>query len=110
MLCCHCVNRRRLLAQHKKIKLIKWCVESKPENKLDTILWRNGYVTFGKKIIAPRVDNKIIQWLSNGFYCATVKKERNTQAILGKLFFYIPSYSIGIWKALRGTLVDIERT
>ena len=94
----------------KKIKLIKWCVESKPENKLDTILWRNGYVTFGKKIIAPRVDNKIIQWLSNGFYCATVKKERNTQAILGKLFFYIPSYSIGIWKALRGTLVDIERT
>ena len=94
----------------KKIKLIKWCIESKPENKLDTILWRNGYVTFGKKIIAPRVDNKIIQWLSNGFYCATVKKEKNTQAILGKLFFYIPSYSIGIWKALRGTLVDIKRT
>ena len=94
----------------KKLKLIKWCIEAKPENKLDTKLWRNGYVVFGKNVIAPKIDNKIIQWLSNGFYCATVQKETNLQAVLGKLFFYIPSYSIGLWKALRGNLVDIERT
>ncbi len=94
----------------KKLKLIKWCIEAKPENKLDTKLWRNGYVVFGKNVIAPKINNKIIQWLSNGFYCATVQKETNLQAILGKLFFYVPSYSIGLWKALRGNLVDIERT
>ena len=94
----------------KKLKLIKWCIEAKPENKLDTKLWRNGYVVFGKNVIAPKINNKIIQWLSNGFYCATVQKKINLQAVLGKLFFYIPSYSIGLWKALRGNLVDIERT
>ena len=94
----------------KKLKLIKWCIEAKPENKLDTKLWRNGYVVFGKNVIAPKIDNKIIQWLSNGFYCATVQKETNLQSVLGKLFFYIPSYGIGLWKALRGNLVDIERT
>ncbi len=94
----------------KKLKLIKWCIETKPENKLSTKLWRNGYVVFGKKVIAPKVHNKIIQWLSNGFYCATVQKKTNLQAILGKLFFYVPSYSIGIWKALCGNLVDIKRT
>ena len=94
----------------KKLKLIKWCIETKPENKLSTKLWRNGYVVFGKEVIAPKVHNKIIQWLSNGFYCATVQKKTNLQAILGKLFFYVPSYSIGIWKALCGNLVDIKRT
>ena len=94
----------------RKLKLIKWCIDAKPEGKLDTKLWRNGYVTFGKNVIAPRVSNKIIQWLSNGFYYATVYKKKNIQAIVGKLFFYIPSYTIGIWKALRGKLVDIERT
>ena len=94
----------------RKLKLIKWCIDAKPEGKLDTKLWRNGYVTFGKTVIAPRVSNKIIQWLSNGFYYATVYKKKNVQAIVGKLFFYIPSYTIGIWKALRGKLVDIERT
>lgn len=85
-------------------------MEAKPEHKLDTKLWRNGYVTFGKEYIAPRVDNKAIQWLSNGFYYATVGGKFNLQAMAGKLFFYIPSYTIGIWKALRGNLVDIERT
>ena len=94
----------------KKIKLIKWCIKTKPENKIDTKIWRNGYVVFGKKIIAPNVDNKIIQWLSNGFYDATVYKKKNIKAILGKLFFYIPSYFIGICKLLTGKLVDIERT
>jgi len=94
----------------RKLKLIKWCINAKPEGRLDTKLWRNGYVTFGKNVIAPRVSNKIIQWLSNGFYYATVYKKKNIQAIVGKLFFYIPSYTIGIWKALRGKLVDIERT
>ena len=94
----------------QKIKLIKWCMEAKPEGKLDTILWRNGYCIFGKNIIAPKVDNKIIQWLSNGFYHATISNKKTLQAILGKLFFIIPSYTIGIWKALRGSLVDIERT
>jgi len=94
----------------KKIKLIKWCMQAKPENKLDTKLWRNGYVTFGKNVIAPHVDNKIIQWLSNGFYYATVYNKKSLQAIVGKLFYYIPSYTIGIYKALRGKLVDIKRT
>ena len=94
----------------QKIKLIKWCIEAKPEGKLDTTLWRNGYCIFGKNIIAPKVDNKIIQWLSNGFYHATINNKKTLQAILGKLFFIIPSYTIGIWKALRGSLVDIERT
>lgn len=94
----------------QKIKLIKWCMEAKPEGKLDTTLWRNGYCIFGKNIIAPKVDNKIIQWLSNGFYHATINNKRTLQAILGRLFFIIPSYTIGIWKALRGSLVDIERT
>ena len=94
----------------QKIKLIKWCMEAKPEGKLDTVLWRNGYCIFGKNIIAPKVDNKIIQWLSNGFYYATINNKTTLQAILGKLFFIIPSYTIGIWKALRGSLVDIERT
>ena len=94
----------------QKIKLIKWCIEAKPEGKLDTVLWRNGYCIFGKNIIAPKVDNKIIQWLSNGFYHATINNKKTLQAILGKLFFIIPSYTIGICKALRGSLVDIERT
>ena len=94
----------------QKIKLIKWCMEAKPEGKLDTVLWRNGYCIFGKNIIAPKVDNKVIQWLSNGFYHATINNKKTLQAILGKLFFIIPSYTIGIWKALRGSLVDIERT
>jgi len=94
----------------QKIKLIKWCMEAKPEGKLDTTLWRNGYCIFGKNIIAPKVDNKIIQWLSNGFYHATINNKKTLQAILGRLFFIIPSYTIGIWKALRGSLVDIERT
>jgi len=94
----------------KKIKLIKWCMEAKPENKLDTKLWRNGYVTFGKNVIAPRVDSKVIQWLSNGFYYSTVYNKKSLQAIIGKLFYYIPSYTIGICKAIQGNLVDIERT
>jgi hypothetical protein len=85
-------------------------MEAKPEGKLDTVLWRNGYCIFGKNIIAPKVDNKIIQWLSNGFYYATINNKKTLQAILGKLFFIIPSYTIGVWKALQGSLVDIERT
>ena len=85
-------------------------MEAKPENKLDTKLWRNGYVTFGKNVIAPRVDSKVIQWLSNGFYYSTVYNKKSLQAIIGKLFYYIPSYTIGIYKALQGNLVDIERT
>jgi len=97
-------------SQTQRLKLIKWCMNSKPEGKLDTLLWRNGYVTFGKRVIAPRVDSSLIQWLSNGFYDSTVLNKKSIQATLGKLFFYVPSYTIGIWKAFRGNLVDIERT
>ena len=85
-------------------------METKPKDKLDTKIWRNGYTEFGKKIIAPRVHNKAIQWLSEGFYQSTVKKKNTTQALLGKAFFYVPSYAIGIFKALTGKLVDIDRT
>lgn len=94
----------------KKVKLIKWCMDTKPEDKLDTKLWRNGYTVFGKTVIAPRVDNKIIQWLSNGFYDATVKKKKSLQALIGLLFFYVPSYTIALYKMLRNDLVEIERT
>ena len=94
----------------KKIRLTLWCMETKPKDKLDTKIWRNGYTEFGKKIIAPRVHNKTIQWLSEGFYQSTVKKKNTTQALLGKAFFYVPSYAIGIFKALTGKLVDIDRT
>ena len=104
------LNEKGYWTTTKKIKLIKWCMEAKPENKLDTKLWRNGYVTFGKNVIAPRVDSKVIQWLSNGFYYSTVYNKKSLQAIIGKLFYYIPSYTIGIYKALQGNLVDIERT
>ena len=94
----------------KKVKLIKWCMDTKPEDKFDTKLWRNGYTVFGKTVIAPRVDNKIIQWLSNGFYDATVKKKKSLQALIGLLFFYVPSYTIALYKMLRNDLVEIERT
>ena len=94
----------------KKIKLIKWCMDTKPEHKFDTKLWRNGYTVFGKTIIAPRVDNKIIRWLSDGFYEATVKKKKSLKALIGLLFFYIPSYTIALYKMLRNDLVEIERT
>ena len=94
----------------KKVRLLKWCIDTKPEGKLDTLLWRNGYCVFGKKIIAPHVHNKYIQWLSDGFYESTVKNKNNIQATLGKLFFYVPSYTIGLVKALTGNLKTIDRT
>ena len=94
----------------KKMKLIKWCMDSKPEDKFDTKLWRNGYVVFGKTVIAPHVDNKIIQWLSDGFYDSRVKNKKDIKSLLGLLFFYIPSYTIALYKMLRNDLVDIERT
>ena len=94
----------------KKMKLIKWCMDSKPEDKFDTKLWRNGYTVFGKTIIAPHVDNKVIQWLSDGFYNSRVKKKKDVKSLLGLLFFYIPSYTIALYKMLRNDLVDIERT
>jgi len=94
----------------KKMKLIKWCMDSKPENKFDTKLWRNGYTVFGKTIIAPHVDNKIIQWLSDGFYDSRVKNKKSLKSLIGLLFFYVPSYTIALYKMLRNDLVDIERT
>ena len=94
----------------KKIKLIKWCMDAKPENKFDTKLWRNGYTVFGKTVIAPHVDNKIIQWLSDGFYNSRVKNKKDVKSLIGLLFFYIPSYTIALYKMLRNDLVDIERT
>lgn len=94
----------------KKIKLIKWCMDAKPENKFDTKLWRNGYTVFGKTVIAPHVDNKIIQWLSDGFYNSRVKNKKDIKSLIGLLFFYIPSYTIALYKMLRNDLVDIERT
>ena len=94
----------------KKIKLIKWCMDAKPEDKFDTKLWRNGYTVFGKTIIAPHVDNKVIQWLSDGFYDSRVKNKKDVKSLIGLLFFYIPSYTIALYKMLRNDLVDIERT
>jgi len=94
----------------KKMKLIKWCMDSKPEDKFDTKLWRNGYTVFGKTIIAPHVDNKVIQWLSDGFYDSRVKNKKDVKSLLGLLFFYIPSYTIALYKMLGNNLVDIERT
>ena len=94
----------------RRLKLLSWCMKAKPEGKLDTLLWRNGYTEFGKKVIAPRVDNKVIQWLSDGFYDSTVRNKLTMKSIAGKLFFYVPSYGIGLWKAVRGKLVEIERT
>ncbi len=94
----------------KKTRLVLWCMKTKPEDKLDTKIWRNGYMEFGKKIIAPHVHNKAIQWLSEGFYQSTVGNKKSVQALLGKAFFYIPSYAIGIYKALTGKLVEIDRT
>jgi len=85
-------------------------MDSKPEDKFDTKLWRNGYTVFGKTIIAPHVDNKVIQWLSDGFYNSRVKKKKDVKSLLGLLFFYIPSYTIALYKMLRNDLVDIERT
>ena len=94
----------------KKMKLIKWCMDTKPEDKFDTKLWRNGYTVFGKTIIAPHVDNKAIQWLSDGFYDATVKNKKDVKSLIGLLFFYVPSYTIALYKMLTNNLVDIERT
>ena len=94
----------------KKIRLLKWCIDTKPEGKLDTLLWRNGYCVFGKKLVAPYVHNKYIQWLSNGFYDSVVKNKKTIQARLGKLFFYVPSYTIGLAKAFTGNLKTIDRT
>ena len=94
----------------KKVRLLKWCMDTKPEGKLDTTLWRNGYCVFGKEVVAPHVHNKYIQWLSNGFYDSTVKNKNTVQAVLGKLFFYVPSYTIGLAKALTGNLKTIDRT
>jgi len=94
----------------KKMKLIKWCMDAKPEDKFDTKLWRNGYTVFGKTVIAPHVDNKIIQWLSDGFYDSRVKNKKDVKSLIGLLFFYIPSYTIALYKMLRNDLVDIERT
>ena len=96
--------------ERKKLRLISWCMKAKPEGSLDTKLWRNGYCWFGKEIIAPRVDNSIIRWLSEGFYQSTVHNKRTLKSLLGKAFFYIPSYSVGVWKLITGKLVEIERT
>lgn len=104
------LNNKGYWSTIKKMKLIKWCMDSKPEHKFDTKLWRNGYVVFGKTVIAPYVDNKVIQWLSDGFYDSRVKNKKNIKSLLGLLFFYIPSYTIALYKMLRNDLVDIERT
>ena len=85
-------------------------MDAKPEDKFDTKLWRNGYTVFGKTIIAPNVDNKVIQWLSDGFYDSRVKNKKDLKSLIGLLFFYIPSYTIALYKMLRNDLVDIERT
>jgi hypothetical protein len=94
----------------KRLKLIKWCMNTKPEDKFLTKLWRNGYVTFGKKIVVPFASNKVIKWFADGYYESTVEGKVGVKALLGSAFFTLPSYSIGIVKALTGKLVDIERT
>ena len=104
------LNEAGLWSDIKRLKLISWCMKAKPEDKLDTKIWRNGYCIFGKNVIAPHVDNKAIQWLSNGFYKSTVKKETSIQSLLGKAFFYVPSYVIGTYKMLTGNLKEIKRT
>lgn len=104
------LNNKGYWSTIKKMKLIKWCMDSKPEDKFDTKLWRNGYMVFGKTVIAPHVDNKVIQWLSDGFYDSRVKNKKDIKSLLGLLFFYIPSYTIALYKMLRNDLVDIERT
>ena len=94
----------------KKLRLLSWCIKSKPEGKLDTKLWRNGYCWFGKEIIAPRVGHPLIRWLSDGFYESVVEKRITVKSMLGLAFFYIPSYKMGVWKMLRGKLEEIDRT
>ena len=94
----------------KKLRLLSWCIKSKPEGKLDTKLWRNGYCWFGKEIIAPRVGHPLIRWLSDGFYESVVEKKVTVKSMLGLAFFYIPSYKMGVWKMLRGKLEEIDRT
>ena len=93
----------------KRLKLIKQCMETKPEGDYLTKVWRNGYVTFGKDVIAPLSDKKLIKWFADGYYDSAVGGKKSIKAILGLTFFTVPSYSIGIVKDLTGKLVDIER-
>lgn len=94
----------------KRLKLIKQCMETKPEGSYLTKVWRNGYVTFGKGVIAPLSDKELIKWFADGYYDSAVGGKKTFKALIGLAFFALPSYSIGIFKALTGKLVDIERT
>lgn len=94
----------------KRLKLIKHCMETKPESAYLTKVWRNGYVVFGKKVVAPFADKSLIRWLSDGYYSASVEGSRSVKALLGLTFFTVPSYTIGFTKAITRQLVDIERT
>lgn len=94
----------------KRLKLIKWCMDTKPEDEFLTKLWRNGYVTFGKSFVAPFTSNKVVRWLADGYYESAVEGKKGVKALLGSVFFTVPSYSIGLVKAVAGKLVDIERT
>ena len=94
----------------RRIKLIKHCMETKPEKAFLTKVWRNGYVVFGKKVIAPLTDRPVIKWLSDGYYSASVEGKRDSKSLLGLSFFAIPSYTIGFLKAITRQLVDIDRT
>ena len=104
------LNEAGYWTTQKKLRLLSWCIKSKPEGKLDTKLWRNGYCWFGKEIIAPRVGHPLIRWLSDGFYESVVEKRVTVKSMLGLAFFYIPSYKMGVWKMLRGKLEEIDRT
>ena len=104
------LNEHGYWTMQKKLRLLSWCIRSKPEGKLDTKLWRNGYCWFGKEIIAPRVGHPLIRWLSDGFYESVVEKRVTVKSMLGLAFFYIPSYKMGVWKMLRGKLEEIDRT
>lgn len=94
----------------KRLKLIKHCMDTKPESAYLTKVWRNGYVVFGKKVVAPFADKSLIRWLSDGYYSASVEGSRSVKALLGLTFFTVPSYTIGFTKAITRQLVDIERT
>ena len=109
--CCYvatALNEQGIWSDYKHLSLTKWCVDNKPVDSFLTKLWRNGYNWFGKDIISPHVNNKVIQWLADGFYLANVKKKKNIQALSGYLFFNIPSYSVGLFKLITGKLVDVK--
>ena len=104
------LNDAGIWSSYKKLRLLSWCMKTKPANSFLTKLWRNGYCWFGKEVIAPNVNSKAIQWLSDGFYSSRIKNKKDIKSIVGYLFFTIPSYSVGILKLLTGKLVNIRRT